>query len=72
MKSKERLIRDIRRLFKQREKDYYKSRTVGNFWDNNYVEYESSGDRNKKLSVKEHLDKIKPYLRDTEIQKFDT
>ena len=28
------------------------------------MEYESNGDRNKNLSLKEHLDKIKPYLRD--------
>ena len=34
---KDRIIRDIRTLFKQ-EDDYYK---------NNYIEYESSGDRNK-------------------------
>ena len=24
---------------------------VGNFWNNFYMEYKSSGDRNKKLSV---------------------
>ena len=27
------------------------------------MEYEKNGDRNKKLSVKEYLNKIKPYLR---------
>ena len=43
---KDRTIRDIRTLFKQ-EDDYYKPITVGNFWNNNYVEYESSGDRKK-------------------------
>ena len=39
-----------------------------------YIEYESSGDRNKNLSLKEYLDKIKPYLRDIVInpQKSDT
>ena len=39
-----------------------------------YIEYESSGDRNKNLSLKEYLDKIKPYLRDIIInpQKSDT
>ena len=35
-----------------------------NNWNNNYIKYEISGDRNKNLSVKEYLDKIKPYLRD--------
>ena len=48
---KERIIRDIRKIFYQEEKDYYKP-IVGNFWNNNYTEYESSGDRNKNLSVK--------------------
>ena len=37
---------------------------VGNFWNNSYIEYESSDDRNTNLSVKEYLDKIKPYLKD--------
>ena len=47
---------------------------MGNFWNNNYIKYESSGDRNKNLSVKEYLDKIKPYLRDIiiNLQKSDT
>ena len=49
---KERIIRDIRKIFDQEEKDYYKPIRVGNFWNNNYTEYESSGDRNKILSVK--------------------
>ena len=43
---KDRIIRDIRTLFKQ-EDDYYKPIKVCNFWNNNYIEYESSGDRNK-------------------------
>ena len=49
--------------FKQ-EDNYYKPTEVGNFWNNNYIEYESSADRNKNSSVKEYLDKIKPCLRD--------
>ena len=70
---KDRIIRDIRTLFKQ-EGDYYKPIRVGNFWSNNYIKYESSGDRNKNLSVKEYLDKIKPYLRYViiNLQEYDT
>ena len=34
------------------------------FWNNNYIEYESNGDRNKNLSVKKYLNEIKPYLKD--------
>ena len=56
------IIRDIRAIFKQVD-DYYKPTRVGNFWNNSYIEYGSSGDRNKNLSVKEYFDKIKPYLR---------
>ena len=43
------------------------------FWNNNDIEYESSDDRNKNLSVEEYLNKIKPHLRDTIInfQKSD-
>ena len=37
---KGRAIRDIRNLFEHEEKDYYKPVRVGNFWSNNYTEYE--------------------------------
>ena len=60
---KDRIIRDIRILFEQ-EDDYYKPIGVGNFLNNSCIKYESSSDRNKNLSVKQFLDKIKPYLRD--------
>ena len=72
---KDRIIRDIGTLFEQQEeKDYYKPIRVGNFWNKNYIEHESSSDRNKNLSVKEYLDKLKPYLIDIiiNLQKFDT
>ena len=60
---KDRIIRDIKTLFKQ-EEDYYKPVRVSNLWNNNYIEYESNGDKNKNLSIKEYLHKIKPYLKD--------
>ena len=40
MKQLNRIIRDIRILFKH-EDDYYKSIRADNFWNNNYIEYES-------------------------------
>ena len=46
-----RIIRDIRTLFKQ-ENIYYKPTRIGNFWKNNYIENEINGDRKKSLSVK--------------------
>ena len=39
---------------------------VRNFWSNNCVEYESNNDRNKTPSVEEDLNKISPYLKDTQ------
>ena len=58
---KERIIRDIKKLFQQ--EDYYKPERVSNFWINNYIEYESNGDKNRNLLLDEYLNKIEPYLR---------
>ena len=59
---------------RQQEKDYFEPIRVVNFWNNNYIEYERSSDRNKNLSVKEYFDKVKLYLRDMiiNLQKPDT
>ena len=56
--NKEGIIRDIRILFEQeeKEKDYYELKRVINFWNNNYIEYESNGDKNKNLLLDEYLD----------------
>ena len=43
--------------------DYEPKNTVGAF-NNNYIQYESMGDKDKDLSVKECLDVIRPYLSD--------
>ena len=47
----------------QEEKDYYKPVRVGNFWRNNYIEYECNKDRNKTLSVQEYLIETRTYLK---------
>ena len=40
---------------------------------NNYIRYESEGDRNKTLSVEKYFNKIRPYLKDmNNITKSDT
>ena len=63
--SDNRSLRDIKNLFEHEEKEtFYKPVGVSNFWTNNYIEYESNGDRNKILSVEEYLNKIRPYLKD--------
>ena len=61
---KDRVIRDIRDLFKyEEEENCYKSERVGNIWSNNYIEYQSNGDRNKTISVEKYLNKSRPYLK---------
>ena len=42
--------------------DDYKSILVKSFFDENYKYYESRGDKDKKLSIEQYLDMIKPYL----------
>ena len=59
------IFRGIRNLFEnEKEGNFYKPVRVSNFLSNNYIEYESNGDRNKTLSVEEYLDEIRPYLKD--------
>ena len=72
---KDRILRDIKNLFEHKEeKNYYKSVIVNIFWSNNYIEYESDGDRNETLSVEEYLNKTSPYLKDiiNNVKKSDT
>ena len=61
---KDRALRDIKNFFKHEEENYYKPVRVNNFWSDNYIEYESIGDRSKTLSVEEYLNKIRLYLKD--------
>ena len=71
---KDRIIRDIRTLFEQHKEDYYKPKRVSYFWNNNYIEYEGNGDKNRNLSLDEYLKKVEPYLRNiiTDLQNSDT
>ena len=59
-------IRDIENLFDNDDddNDYYKPILVESSFKNNYKYYESRGDKDKKLSVKQYLYKIMLYLRD--------
>ena len=60
-------IRDIENLFdndNDNDDDYYKPILVESSFKNNYKYYESRGDKDKKLSVKQYLYKIMLYLRD--------
>ena len=71
---KYRILRDIKNLFEHEEGNYYKPVRVRNVWSNNYIENESSSDRNKTLSDEEYLNKTKPYLKDiiNNLKKSDT
>ena len=48
---KNKLIRDIRTVFEEEKEkeDYYEPKSVSNFWNNNYIEYEDNSDKNKDL-----------------------
>ena len=68
------LVIPISNLFEHEEEDCQKPVKVGNFWINNYIEYESKGDRNKILSVEEYLNETKLYLKYiiNNFKEFDT
>ena len=58
-------ITDIPILFGQTsEEDYYKPIFVKSSHKGNYKYYESNGDTEKRLSVYQYLNKIRPYLYD--------
>ena len=44
--------------------DYYKPILVNSAFDNNYIQYESKGDKDKILTIRENLNMIRPYLVD--------
>ena len=56
-------MRDIENLFSNID-DYYKPILVESAFKSNYKYYNIRGDRDKKLSVKQYLYKIMPYLCD--------
>ena len=58
-------IREIQNLFnKLIDEDYYKPTRNITVFDNknNHIEFESKGDKDKTLSVKEYHDMIRPFL----------
>ena len=61
---KDRILRDIKNLFEHEEGIYYKPVRVSNFWNKNFVEYESNNGKSNTLSVEEYLHKISLYLKD--------
>ena len=49
--------KDVGNLFNQSiDKDYYKPIITSSAFNSNYIEYESKGDKDKILLIKEYLD----------------
>ena len=46
------------------DRDYYKPIIINGAFSNNYIQYESKGDKDKISTVDEYLDIIRPYLVD--------
>ena len=58
-------IRNVKDLFDLSiDEDYYKPIITKGVFINNYIQYESKGDKGKNLSIKKHLDMIRSYLSD--------
>ena len=46
------------------DQDYYKPIITNSAFNNNYIQYESKGNKDKILPISEYLDMIRPYLND--------
>ena len=57
----DKIITNIKNLFEQ-EQVYYKPVRASNFHSNNYIEYNSNGDKNNTLSTKKYLRRLKKYF----------
>ena len=58
-------IRDIKDLFDLSvDKDYYTPIITSGAFNNNYIHYESEGNKDKILTINEYLKMTKPYLSD--------
>ena len=58
-------IRDVKDLFDLSiNEDYYKPIITNGAFNNNYIQYESKGNKDKILTPSEYLDMIRPYLSD--------
>ena len=58
-------IRDVKDLFDLLiNEDYYKQIIVNGAFNNNYIQYESKGNKGKMLTPSEYLDMIRSYLSD--------
>ena len=61
-------IRQIENLFHKINENYYKPIKTDGAFNENYMEYESRGDKDRNLSLEDYLNIIKPFLKDWKIQ----
>ena len=55
------VLRNIKNICQYgKEENHFQPVRENIFWSNNYIEYKSNGDKNKILSVKEYLNRIRP------------
>ena len=59
------IFRDIHFLFESDKEDYFEPIRTDNAFNNNYIKYDSEGDRSKVVSIEEDLNNIRPYLSNT-------
>ena len=52
LKQENKGTKDITTVFEHQEEDYHKPLTENNFCNNNYIEYVSSGDRKKLITIR--------------------
>ena len=57
-------LRSIENLFNKIDEDYYKPKKTKSAFNDNYIEYERRGNKDKNLSPEKYLDMIRPYLKD--------
>ena len=55
------IIRDLRALYEAKE-DYYQPKKIKGAFDDDYIKYESNGDKDKTLSIEKYLNMIRPYF----------
>ena len=60
----DKILRDMRTLYESNKEECYKPIRIGNAFSKIYIEYESNGDKDKILSIKEYLDMIRQFLND--------
>ena len=59
----DKILRDFDFIFDP-GKDHHEPKKTASAFNNNYIQYESMGDKDENLSVKEYIDAIRSYLSD--------